>query len=78
MTPARFPGSRSAWPGLPDSFVFEPQQLAYALPSQHLPRAFHRTGSRPLFHPLYANSVLDRQRKDRDSQLGTGYGQLVY
>src|SRR5580704_6459383 len=52
MTPARLLGSRSALPGSPDSFVLEPQQLAYALSSQHLHRAFHRTGLSPLFHPL--------------------------
>ena len=34
MTGARFPGSRSARPGSPDTFVLEPQQLAYALSSK--------------------------------------------
>src|ERR1700691_3010459 len=44
MTAAQFPGSRSARPGSPVSFVLEPQQLAYALPPQHLHGAFHGTG----------------------------------
>ena len=45
-------GGPSARHGSADGFVLQPQQLAYAVSSQHLHRALHRTGLSPLFHTL--------------------------
>src|ERR1017187_6491871 len=52
MTAVRFSGSRSARPSLADSSVLEPQQLAYALPSQHLNRAFSLYRFAPTVPPV--------------------------